>query len=117
MANEATTVSHRRLLNFIIVAVAMLAVGVAAVSASVIYANSTFGKLQQQQRAACGSAADLGSVPIPDKPVPSRLAISLVTDNRAAWYGLGCGASLPVPPGLAKWAAHYRIPVNGKESK
>ena len=145
-SDHAPGVSRRRLLNFVIIAVAMLAVGVASVVASVLYANSasarqaaTTGQLQAQARAqaatakvqaatiaqlrrqqltACNAAADLGTVPLPAKPPPSRFAVRIVTDNRAAWYGNGCGrpGSLPVPPGLAAAAARYGIPVNGKGS-
>jgi hypothetical protein len=114
---------RRRLLNFVILAVAMLAVGVASAVASITYANSTasrqdaqsrvqdktIAQLRVQQLAACGFARDLGSVPLPDKPRPSRLGVSLVTDDRAQWRALHCPGTLPVPPGLAKWAAVYHL--------
>jgi hypothetical protein len=77
--------------------------------------NAAIAQLRRQQLAACNAAADLGSVPLPRRPVPSKLAVSLVTDNRAQWHGLGCPGSLPVPPGLAEAAARYHVPVNGKE--
>jgi hypothetical protein len=48
-------------------------------------------------------------VPLPDKPRPSRLGVSLVTDDRAQWRALHCPGTLPVPPGLAKWAAVYHL--------
>ena len=107
---------RRRLLNLIILAVAMLATGVASVVASVAYASAsarrqdvTIAQLRVQQLAACGFARDLGSVPLPDKPRPSRLGVSLVTDDRAQWRALHCPGTLPVPPGLAKWAAVYHL--------
>jgi hypothetical protein len=98
--------------------------------ASITYANSTASRqdaqsrvqdktiaqlraqqaqLRVQQLAACGFARDLGSVPLPDKPRPSRLGVSLVTDDRAQWRALHCPGTLPVPPGLAKWAAVYHL--------
>jgi hypothetical protein len=135
MASEhAPEVSRRRLLNFIIIAVAALTVGAASFGASVIYANVTAGRLATQARvqdktiarlnatiaqqrrqllASCNAAADLGTVPLPAKPPPSRFAVKIVTDNRAAWYGNGCPGSLPVPPGLAVAAARWHVPVNG----
>ena len=79
---------------------------------NLFFTKSQVDKLQTQQLAACGSAADIGSIPIPDKPRPSRLAISLVTDNRTEWRALHCPGTLPVPPGLAKWAAVYHLPGN-----
>ena len=117
MASEAVPGdSRRRLLNFIIIAVAMLAVGVASVVASVAYASTTarrqdavIAQLRAQQLAACGFARDLGGVPLPDKPRPSKLGVSLVTDSRAQWRTLHCPGALPVPPGLAKWAAVYHL--------
>ena len=121
---------RRRLLNFVIVAGAALLAAAAAVAVVIVYVNVTTGQLRaqartqaatiaqlrRQQLAACNATADLGTVPLPAKPPPSRFAVRIVTDNRAQWYGLGCGlpGSLPVPPGLAAAAARYGIPVNGK---
>jgi hypothetical protein len=75
---------------------------------------ATIAQLRRQLLASCNAAADLGTVPLPAKPLPSRLAVKIVTDNRAAWYGNGCPGTLPVPAGLAAAAARYGIPVNGK---
>lgn len=69
-------------------------------------------QLRAQQLAGCGFARDLGSVPIPDKPRPGKLGVSLVTDSRAQWRALHCPGTLPVPPGLAHWAAYFHLPVN-----
>jgi len=76
--------------------------------------DATIAQLRRQLLASCNAAADLGTVPLPAKPPPSRLAVKIVTDNRAAWYGNGCPGSLPVPAGLAQAAARWGIPVNGK---
>jgi hypothetical protein len=73
---------------------------------------ATITQLRTQQLAGCAFAADLGSVPIPDKPRPSRLGVLLVTDSRAQWRGAHCPGKLPVPPGLAKWARYYHLPVS-----
>jgi len=70
---------------------------------------ATIRQLRAQQLAGCAFARDLGTVPVPDKPRPSKLGISLVTDSRAQWRGLHCPGTLPVPPGLAKWAAVYHL--------
>lgn len=96
---------------------------VAGVFFSITYANRTAGKqdatitqlqaqqaqLQSQQQAACAFAADVGSVPLPDAPRPTKLGVSLVVDSRAQWRKLHCPGTLPVPPGLAKWAAYYHL--------
>jgi hypothetical protein len=136
MASDVhATADRRRLLNFIIIAAAALIAAAASFGASAIYANSaahrlnaqartqattistldaTIARLRRQQLTGCAAAADLGTVPLPAKPPPSRLAVKIVTDNRAAWYGNGCPGSLPVPAGLAQAAARWGIPVNGK---
>src|SRR5258707_12749320 len=112
MASEP--VSRRRLLSFIALAVAMLVTGLASVAASVIYANvtaasqaaqsrvqdATIAQLRAQQLAACAFAADVGTVPLPDAPRPSRLGVSIVADSRAQWRGLHCPGTLPPSPGL-----------------
>ncbi len=123
MASDHGGVSRRRLLNFVILAVAMLAVGVASAVASIAYASSathrldaqarvqaaTIAQLRAQQLAGCAFAADIGSVPLAASPRPSRLGVLLVTDSRAQWRGAHCPGTLPVPPGLARWAAYYHL--------
>jgi len=122
---------------FAILALVVLALGVLCVAFTVFYANSTargqhrtiarldaqarrqdaiIAQLRRQQLAQCASYADLGTAVLPAKPPPSRFAVRIVTDNRKAWYGNGCGqpGSLPVPAGLAAAARRYGIPVNGK---
>lgn len=81
-------------------------------AANLLFTVAQVDKLGSQQRAACAFAADLGSAPLPDKPKPGKLGVSLVTDSRAQWRGLHCPGTLPVPPGLAKWAAYYHLPGN-----
>lgn len=72
---------------------------------------ATIGQLRAQQLAACAFAADVGSVPLPASPRPSKLGVSLIADSRAQWRKLHCPGQLPVPPGLAKWAAYYHVPA------
>lgn len=104
---------------FLVLAVALLAVMAASPVFTVVYANSTaaaqdktIAQLRAQQLAACGFARDLGGVPLPDKPRPSKLGVSLVVDSRAQWRTLHCPGTLPVPPGLARWAKVYGLPGN-----
>ena len=106
---------------FLVLAGALVLMVAALPTFTVVYANSTarvqdgtIAQLRTQLLAACGFAADIGTAPIPDRPVPGRLGIKIVTDSRGQWHALHCPGSLPVPPGLAKWAAHYHIPVEGK---
>jgi len=127
MASDHSGVSRRRLLNFTVIAVAMLATGIGSTVASVAYASmaahrqdaqqrtqdKTIAQLRRQLLASCDSTADLGSIPLPASPPPSRIAVKLITDNRAQWFANGCPGSLPVPPGLAAAATRYGIPVNG----
>jgi len=74
------------------------------------FTNTEVGKLQTSVLASCAFAADIGTVPIPAKPRPSKLGVQLVADSRAQWRKLGCPGSLPVPPGFARWAAVYHLP-------
>jgi len=67
-------------------------------------------RLQTAVLASCAFAADLGTVPLPPEPKPSKLGVQLVADSRAQWRKLGCPGSLPVPSGFARWAAYYHLP-------
>lgn len=125
---------------FAVLAVVMLIVGAASFTASALYANgtahrqdaqqrtqdktiarlnATIAQLRRQQLTSCNAAADLGTAALPAKPPPTRFAVKIVTDNRAAWYGNGCGppGSLPVPAGLAQAAARWHVPVDGKAAR
>jgi len=90
-----------------------------AQDATIARLNAAIAQQRRQQLTSCNAAADLGTAVLPARPGPSRFAVKIVTDNRAQWYGLGCGrpGSLPVPPGLAAAAARYGIPVNGLTAK
>lgn len=109
METEPERVTRRRLRSFLVVALAAVLTGAAAFAAAVIYANVTEGQLRQQQLAGCAFAADIGTLPVTGTPRPSRLAVSLVADSRAQWRGLHCPGTLPVPPGLERWAAYYHL--------
>ena len=126
MASEAHATADRRrlLLNLMVIVGAALLAGVGSLLASVAYASSathrldaqarvqaaTIAQLRAQQLAGCAFAADIGSVPLAASPRPSRLGVLLVTDSRAQWRGAHCPGTLPVPPGLAHWAAYYHLP-------
>jgi hypothetical protein len=123
MASDHGGVSRRRLLNLVVLAVAMLVTGMGSLAASVGYANMTAHRQDSQQRtqdktiaqlrvqlqASCGFAHDLGTATLPAAPRPSRFGVSLVVDARAQWRALHCPGELPVPPGLARWAAFYHL--------
>ena len=97
---------------FITLLVAGLAVAGASPAFTVMYANSTADALRAQVLASCSFAGDLGSAPLPATPRPSRLGVAIVADARAWWHRNHCPGTLPVPPGLAKWAAVYNLPVS-----
>jgi hypothetical protein len=73
---------------------------------------ATIAQLRAQLQASCAFAADVGSVTLPDSPRPSRLGVSIVTDSRAQWHELHCPGTLPVPPGLGRWARYYDLPAS-----
>lgn len=123
-ASEARRMTRGARNAFLALAVALLLVMAASPVFTVVYANSTaarqdaqaraqaatIAQLQTQLQAACGFARDLGSVPLPGKPRPSRLGVSLLADSRAQWRALRCPGELPPPsPGLAHWAAYYHL--------
>jgi hypothetical protein len=82
---------------------------VALIGASILYSAHQISQLERQQQASCAFASDVGSVPLPDSPRPSKLGVSLVTDARAQWRELHCPGALAPSPGLAKWAAYYHL--------
>lgn len=90
--------------------VALFALMLAVGAGNLLFTTSQVDQLRTQLQASCAFAADIGSVPLPDSPTPSKLGVSLVVDSRAQWRELRCPGPLPEPPGLAKWAAYYRLP-------
>lgn len=85
---------------------------VALFGASILYSAHQISQLERQQQASCAFAADVGSVPLPDSPRPSKLGVSLVADSRAQWRELHCPGVLSPSPGLTKWAAYYELPAS-----
>lgn len=94
---------------FLTLAAAGVLVAAAAPTFTVVYANMTADQLRVQLQASCGFAHDLGTATLPAAPRPSRFGVSLVVDARAQWRALHCPGELPVPPGLARWAAFYHL--------
>lgn len=95
-------------ISIVVLFVLMLATG----AANILFTTAQVGQLRAQQQAACAVAADVGSAPVQSSPKPGRLGVSIVVDFRAQWRALHCPGTLPVPPGLEKWARFYRIPVS-----
>lgn len=89
--------------------VVMFSLMLALAAANLLFTSSQVGQLRAQQLAGCAFAAHLGSAALPDRPRPGKLGVQLVTDSRAQWRALHCPGALPVPPGLAKWAAFYHL--------
>jgi hypothetical protein len=95
--------------------VLVLMVGAACIfftSAQTSQLRDVVGTLQAAVLASCGFAADVGSVPLPPSPRPSKLGVSLVADSRQQWRKLNCPGTLPMPPGFAHWAAVYHLPAS-----
>jgi hypothetical protein len=69
-------------------------------------------KLETAVLASCAFAADVGTVPLPAAPKPSRLGVSLIADSRLQWRELGCPGSLAPPtPSFTHWARYYGLPA------
>ncbi len=68
----------------------------------------------RQQLKLCKFNADLGGAPIAVNPAtgkPSLLGVTIVSDARVAWHGLGCpGRLTPPSPSFRRWARFYHLP-------
>lgn len=102
--------------SVVVLFVIAVMIAVVAYFAAVSHANSTartqdetIAQLRTQLMASCAFAADIGGAPLPDSPKPGKLGVSIVVDSRAQWRALHCPGQLPVPRGLAKWAAYYHL--------
>lgn len=77
------------------------------------YQDSTQShRLQIQQKelsAECSFFHDIGTVPLPNVPKPSKLAVSLVSHSIGAYTGLGCGSAVKIDPRLSYWEHYYHI--------
>src|SRR5258706_13312817 len=75
----------------------MLAVG----GAGAVFFARTVGDLRTAVRSHCKFDADLGGAPIMVNPAtgkPSLLGVTIVSDARVEWHGLGCPGKPPPPP-------------------
>lgn len=87
---------------------------VALAGVNLLFTAMDVNRLRDAVHAQCQFSADLGSAPIMVSPSgkPSRLGVTIVSDSRVAWHGLGCPGRLPPPaPSFAHWAAVYHLPV------
>jgi hypothetical protein len=70
--------------------------------------------LRMSVQAQCRFDADLGSAPITLNPATGKaslLGVSIVSDSRVAWHGLGCPGKLAPPsPSFLKWSKFYGLP-------
>jgi hypothetical protein len=70
---------------------------------------------QARLRASCNFYADLASAPlsiVSPAVKPAQLQVKILDDARFAFRGEDCTGNLPpAPPGLARWAAYYNLPV------
>ena len=94
-------------------AVFLFALTLALAAANLFFTASEVSRLRAAVLSECAFAADLGSVPVPAVPKPSKLGISLIADSRQQWRKLGCPGHLPPPqPSFAHWARYYRLPAS-----
>lgn len=86
----------------------MLIVG----AANLIVTGRSVNTLRTQTQTGCNLYSDIGTAPVKTEGTShvSKLGITIVTDARKAWYGLGCPGHLAPPsPSLIFWAHHYGI--------
>ena len=83
--------------------------------ANLLFASSQVRHLRSAVLTQCHFDRDLGSVPVtvnPGTQRASKLAVTLVSDGRVAWYGLHCPGKLPPPTqSFVRWAAFYHLPT------
>jgi hypothetical protein len=88
--------------------------GVAVNAATVVLAARDVAGLRTAVLTQCKFDADLGGAPVAVSPAtgkPSLLGVTIVSDARIAWYGLGCpGRLAPPAPSFGRWAAYYHLP-------
>src|SRR5258706_11780239 len=78
-----------------------------ALRAQQITLAKTIAVERQQQLSHCKFDADIGGAPIAVNPAtrkPSLLGVTIVSDARVAWHGLGCPGKLAPPSrSFARW--------------
>jgi hypothetical protein len=100
----------------------LLVVGVAINAAAFWLSARAVNDLRYQQTrlhaaviAQCKFNADLGAAPVTVNPATgkaSALGVSIISDARMAWHGLGCpGRLAPPEPSFVKWAKRLHVPV------
>ncbi len=91
-------------------AVAIVAALILAVGATgAVFFARTVGDLRTAVRSHCKFDADLGGAPIAVSPAtgkPSLLGVTIVSDARVEWHGLGCPGRLTPP------APSFKLPDN-----
>lgn len=93
----------------------MFVFAVALAGLNLLASSSEVHHLRSAVLTQCHFDRDLGSVPVavnPGSGRASKLAVTLVSDGRTAWYGLHCPGRLPPPaPSFVRWAAFYHLPT------
>ena len=103
----AMTAGARRAVVF------LFALSMALGAASLLWTSRQVGELRSAVLTQCRFDADLGSAPVvaPHGIRPSRLGVTIVSDSRIAWHGLGCPGQLAPPDqSFARWARFYHLP-------
>jgi hypothetical protein len=80
---------------------------------NLLFTAREVNQLRAATRSACQFAADLAGAPVVASPAgkASRLGVSIVSDSRQQWRGLGCpGRLAPPAPSFVKWARYYHLP-------
>lgn len=84
-------------------------------SREVARTNAAVAAVRASVLASCQFDADIGTAPVttPAGARPSRLGVTIISDARQAWHGLGCPGTLPAPArSFTRWAAYYRLPAS-----
>jgi hypothetical protein len=95
-------------------AVALLLLTLIVGAANLLATFGEVGALRSAVLTQCKFNADLGAAPIvvsPETGKASLLGVTIVSDARVAWRGLGCTGLLPAPaPSFVRWAKFYHLP-------
>ncbi len=108
MARNGMTAGARQAVVFLFVLAFVIG------AANLLWTSRQTGSLRSAVMASCKFDADLGAAPVAVSPATGKaslLGVTIVSDARVAWRGLGCpGPLAPPAPSFIRWARYYHLP-------
>jgi hypothetical protein len=108
VSENGMTAGARRAVVFLFV----LAFVIGGINLGVTFRQT--GALRSALTASCKFDSDLGAAPVAVNPSTGKasvLGVTIISDARVAWRGLGCTGELGRPaPSFVRWARYYHLP-------